>query len=302
MQKNQTQTNGSTRIIHGKPCIYYDGYWIRHYDHTPETLAEKKHIIDQLTRRVFHHVEQGLNTSGAHLEQIRSAYESESDPALKRVKAAMLAGALLNRARDILTSIVELEERGVCIKENNEFLEMCNDCFEESLALCKNVHLVSGEEGLDELWGEPLRVYTLPLKEFYRTRYIKLAQTMSQIDRIGEIIKDIISSVPALKGAKKQVTELCKAAKEAAETLRSDPNNFHIWPQFVVSCEKLNAFQSTSISSQKMAINEVSRFNRAQQLLHDGTQLIRQLAMVRVAMPKSMNNFVESCDVFFVMK
>jgi hypothetical protein len=62
---------------------------------------------------VFHHAEPGINTPGSRTDEVRSLFELEADPARKRVKGAMLAGALLNRGADILTAIVDLEQSGV---------------------------------------------------------------------------------------------------------------------------------------------------------------------------------------------
>ncbi|MGC4093589.1 MAG: hypothetical protein QM756_37965 [Polyangiaceae bacterium] len=33
----------------------------------------------------------------------------------------------------------------------------------------------SGEEGIDELWGEPFKAFAFPIEEFYKSRYIKIA-------------------------------------------------------------------------------------------------------------------------------
>lgn len=41
-------------------------------------------MIDQLTRRVFHHVEPGLNTPSNRLDDIRAIYAAEDDLAKKR--------------------------------------------------------------------------------------------------------------------------------------------------------------------------------------------------------------------------
>jgi len=74
----------------------------------------------------------------------------------------MLAGALFNRATDVFTAIVELEEKGVMISSENELMRTCGECFAEALELGKQVKHHSGEEGIDELWGEPSRAFTLP--------------------------------------------------------------------------------------------------------------------------------------------
>ena len=83
--------NGTIRTINAEQRIFYDGQWIRYYK-VPHNLAYKKQLIDQLTRRVFHHTEPGINTPGERLEVVRAAYESMDEPSQKRVLAAMLAG------------------------------------------------------------------------------------------------------------------------------------------------------------------------------------------------------------------
>jgi hypothetical protein len=35
-------SNGTKKDINGKPCIYYDGYWIRRYEIESDDLATKK--------------------------------------------------------------------------------------------------------------------------------------------------------------------------------------------------------------------------------------------------------------------
>ena len=104
--------NGTRRRIGDKECVFYDGYWIRYYPPPEDGLAAKKQLIDQLTRRLFHHTEPGINTPGDRLEAARAAFERETDPRRKRVCGAMLAGALFNRATDIFTSIVDLAGQG----------------------------------------------------------------------------------------------------------------------------------------------------------------------------------------------
>lgn len=117
--------NGEKRKIHGKPCVFYDEYWIRWCDPPPDTLASKKALIDQMARRLFHHAEPGRNTPGRKLEAARAAYEGERHPVKKRVKGAMLAGALFNRGTDILGRIVDLQEMGVEVRPSHELMKEC---------------------------------------------------------------------------------------------------------------------------------------------------------------------------------
>ena len=293
----KTVRNGTQRTLRGKPCVYYDGYWIRRYDYSKGTLSDKKQIIDVLTRRVFHHVEPGINTPGHRLDMIRNHYAAEQDPARKRVKGAMLAGALLNRGRDILTHLVDLEQQGVAINVDNELLVMCGDCFTEAIELGRNIRLASGEEGLEELWGEPFRVFSLPAEDFYRGRYIKLAQTMSQIDSLTGTMQRIVASGPPLRPASALLKSLCKSAKEACETLRSDPENFTIWPEFVACKEAFDSFRP--IFPVAFSKSRLARCHAALQLLHEGGLILSQLVMVRVAMPVSVENFLNKSEDFF---
>jgi hypothetical protein len=130
--------NGTIRTIDGEERVYYDGYWIRYYD-IPDSLNYKKQLIDQLTRRVFHHTESGINTPGDRLNEVRKAYEAEQDPYRKRVLAAMLAGALMNRGSDILTRMVELEQMGVTVSSDNELIRECGRCFMGALEYGKYI-------------------------------------------------------------------------------------------------------------------------------------------------------------------
>jgi len=104
---------GTRRIVDGLERVFYDGYWIKTYKVPTDSLEAKKKLIEALTRRLFNHTEHGLNIPGTRLNEARSSYESETDPARKRVKGAMLAGALFNRAADIFRKLVELQACGI---------------------------------------------------------------------------------------------------------------------------------------------------------------------------------------------
>ncbi len=286
--------NGTARDIDGKPCIWFDGYWIRRYNIRQDSLANRKTLIDQLTRRVFHHTEPGINTPGHKLEEARRAYEAETEPARKRVNAAMLAGALLNRASDIFTKVVELQNVGVEIAPGNELLRECGRCFLEALELGKQVKHYSGEEGLDELWGEPLKAFSMPVEAFYEGRYIKVAQTMANIDRITDKICESIEGHPAFAGLPQRLRRFAQAAKLESETLRADQVIFQVWPEFVAAGDELTGFEPDYAS----ALDE-----RQERLIADGIMLVRRgkdlltwLASARVPMPKSTQNYLDACS------
>src|ERR1700749_3704607 len=113
---------GKKQVVDGRLRVYYYGYWIKAYEVPADTLLAKKRLIEGLTRRLFNHVEHGLNVPGPRLDESRQAYETEGDPQRKRVKGAMLAGCLFNRAADIFTKLVEIQALGVAIEPDNALM------------------------------------------------------------------------------------------------------------------------------------------------------------------------------------
>ncbi len=293
---DSTLRNGTTREIDGKSCIYYDGHWLRRYDPPENTLVAKRNLIEQLTRRVFHHTEPGIATPGHRLDEVRAAFDAETDPAKKRVKGAMLAGALLQRASDIFTKIVELQQAGVEIVPGNFLLRETGRCFIEALELGKTVKHFSGEEGLDELWGEPMKVFSMPIDKFYETRYVKIAQTMDEIDEITDRLVDTFGNCRGFEGFAEVARAFAEAATLESETLRSDPVIFEVWPDFVTTGDELAEFRPDIPAD----LNE-----HTMQLLDDGLELIKRgknvvsyLASARVPMPKTYQNYLAACASF----
>ena len=288
--------NGARRRIGDKECIFYDDYWIRYYPQPEENLAAKKQLIDLLTRRLFHHTELGINTPGDRLDMARAAYERETDPRRKRVCGAMLAGALFNRATDIFTTIVDLAEKGVETSSDNELMRACEQCFFEALTLGKTVRHYSGHEGIDELWGEPLKAFSMSMADCYESRYAKIAQTMRDIDRIADALGDLLEVDEWLREAKPLLHAFAVAAKQEAETMRTDPATFDVWPEFVACGERLLDFRPPVPASGGQ--NEEDRQRRVEEglrLLREGKDLLAYLAGARVPMPKSTSEFLDRC-------
>ena len=167
---NEPIENGFRKKINGVIKVHYDGYWIKCYDLPQNSLSAKKSLIQSLTRRLFNHMEHGINIPGRLLEDVRAAYEAEQDPSKKRVKGAMLAGTLFNRAADIFTHLVELEDCGIDIGPENDLMHTCGLCLREALEFGKLVKHRNGDEGIDELWGEPFKAFTISIEEFYESR------------------------------------------------------------------------------------------------------------------------------------
>ena len=289
------QDNRSVRVIKSEKRVFYDGYWIRHYD-VPDELIYKKQLIDHLTRRVFHHTEPGINTPGDRLEDVRSAYEETTDPFRKRVLAAMLAGALLNRGSDILTKIVELQELGVTIKSTNELIRECGRCFLGALEYGKHIRSRYGEEGLDELWGEPFKVFTMPVPQYLETRYIKIAQTMRAIDSVAGKLKELFEDVTIFNGLAPLLNELAESSKEASETQRRDPAIIEIWPRFVAAAERAEEYQPVVPEGSPRRTHLLCR--RGRELLREGVELIVYLVNKRIPMPRTTEDFINRCELF----
>jgi len=289
--------NGVIETINGVPSIYYDGYWIRYYEPPAESLLARKRLIESLTRRTFHHTEPGINTPGENLELARSAYQKETDPRKKRVNGAMLAGALFNRATDIFREVVELTTKGVQISQENELMRECADCFEEALEIGKCVRHYSGEEGIDELWGEPFKAFTMPLEQFYHSRYIKIAQAMRSIDSVISRLKSIFSASAEFADAVPLLDELCDAAKREAETMRTDEAIFQVWPRYVAASDAINEYQP-GVEGSRLTDAEFRRIYDGLQLLREGKNVITYLSGARVPMPKTTADFLARCDEY----
>ena len=291
----QEVANGTLKEIDGQERIFYEGYWIRHYN-VPNNLAYKKSLIDQLTRRVFHHVEPGINTPGDKLDDVRRRYEAEANASRKRVLAAMLAGALLNRGSDILTHIVELEQLGITINPENELLKECGLCFMGALEYGKYIRVKHGREGLEELWGEPFRAFTTPVERFLESRYIKIAHTMQEIDELTEKMKEVFARTSMFGNLVKLIEELADSGKNTMETLRSDPAIIEIWPRFVSASEQVADCKPTL--GEDTTRREHALGQRGIDIFHRCGTLIEDLTNYRVPMPRTAQTLLHDCNRF----
>lgn len=289
-----TSENGTIREKGGKICIHIDGYWLRYYAPPPNTMAEKRELIFSLRRRVFHHTEQGINSPGWRLEIARKYYDEETNLARKRVKAAMLAGSLFNRATDIFTSVVDLEEKGIHVDDSNPLLQQCEACFMEALELGKQVKHFSGEEGVDELWGEPFKAFSYPVDKFFQSRYIKLSQTFKAIDKIIDRMQSVFAPVTGFEGVAPILEELRETSKTEVETMRRDEAIYEVWPRYVAAKEAITEFKPCGLNDR----DNLRYWEDGLRLLHMGGEVISHLSGVRVPMPTTTANYMANCDLF----
>jgi hypothetical protein len=287
---------GTIADVGGRSCIFYCGYWIKYYEPPPESLSAKKALIEALTRRLFNHVEHGINIPGIRLDEARIAYEQERDPDRKRVNGAMLAGAMFNRATTIFKKLVELQEDGVELEPDDALMKECGEYLLQALELGRLVRHRGGDEGIDELWGEPFKAFSQPISAFYQSRYIKIGQTMRDIDRITATLDTTFEGSTQLPELKPLLIELGESAKQKCEILRTDPAIFSVWPAFVVASEKLRNVQpSLPIAPTPEQIREAQAANR---ILKAGTALIKHIVRARVPMQKSTRELIDQCDRF----
>ncbi len=241
-------------------------------------------------------MEHGLNIPGSRLDEARRAFNEETDPPKKRVKGAMLAGALFNRATDVFTKAVELQALGVEIRTDNDLMRQCDDHLQEALALGRLVLHRSGEEGIDELWGEPFKAFAFPIEDFYKSRYIKIAATMRDIDRICAALVATFGGVPIFAGLEPFIGAFARAAKVKCETLHTDAEIFDAWSSFVSAGEKLSAFQP--LLSQRPSLDERLRASHGLQLVASGKELVSSISRARAPMQKSTREFIERLDLY----
>ena len=284
---------GTRSLINGEERVLYDGYWIKTYTVPSDSLEAKKRLIEALTRRLFIHTEHGLNIPGNRLAEARESYESEEDPSRKRVKGAMLAGALFNRATDIFRKLVELQAVGVEIRSSDDLMRECGRCLLEAMELGRFVLHRSGEEGIDELWGEPFRAFSIPIEDFYESRYIKIGQTMRDIDRIAHIMEVCFTPIPAFSGLLDPIHDLARSAKIKCETLRTDPNVFDVWSIMVASGERLVNFNLPELDQ---ATTTCHNLLEGLQLIRHGRDLIFDITRARTPMPKTLKKYIETCE------
>lgn len=287
---------GTRRFIDGQERVYYDGYWIKTYPVPANSMEARKRLIEALTRRLFNHTEHGLNVPGNRLAEARKSFEDETDPALRRVKSAMLAGALFNRATDIFRKLVELQADGIEIQSSNPLMRECGKCLMEAMELGHSVLHRSGEEGIDELWGEPFRAFSIPIEEFYESRYIKIGQSLRDIDRIAGAMIETFSCIDAFEGVEGAIRDLVDAAKIKTEILRTDPNIFDVWARLVTAAERLANFTPKHYAADEPP--PVHSVSDGLQLIRNGRDLIFYIARARTPMPKSMCEYIERCQAY----
>ena len=288
--------NGSLSVIDGVERIFYDGYWIKRYQAPVDNLSDKKLLIQSLTRRLFNHMEHGINIPGRLLDKVRADYEAETEPGKRRVRGAMLAGALFNRAADIFNQLVELEASGVHIKPDNDLMRTCGQCLQESLELGKMVRHRNGNAGIDELWGEPFKAFVMSIEDFYQSRYVKIALTMRNIDEVAAHMANCVRNIQGHEELERLINHYACMARRKCETLRTDPDIFDAWVEFVVAGEAISGFTAEHVEAEP-EMEVLDEFD-ARYMLERGVELIADITRARTSMPSSTEEYLGLCEIF----
>jgi hypothetical protein len=296
MITQNTPVNGDRQSIDGVERVFYDGYWIKYYAPPADSLQAKKQMIISLTRRLFNHVEHGLNIPGVRLKEARQFYEAESDQALKRVKGAMLAGCLFNRATDIITNLVELQSLGIDIHSDNALLRACGQALQEALSLGRLVLHRSGEECIDELWGEPLHAFSVPVDVFYESRFIKISSARACLDAIHHGTLNCFNSLAPFTSIEPLMQQFTAMAHVKVEVLQDDDAIFDVWPAFVVAGEAVIHFEP-KIASQASVMYRYQA-QEGKRLLIQIHSVMSDVVRARTPMPKTMRTLIERLNQY----
>ena len=133
----------------------------------------------------------------------------------------------------------------------------------------------------------------MPIKDFYESRYIKIAQTMAAIDRIAGKLVETFAPLADFAGIAERVTAYARAAKLESETMKTDPAIFNVWPEFVATGDELFHF---AVGGAAQPANSWEQLGL--DLIREGKKIIEWVAFARVPMPKTTCNFLDRCDAF----
>ena len=187
----------------------------------PIPLLAKKRLIEALTRRLFNHVEHGVNVPGTRLDEARHAVRARD-----RSRSESGSRAPCWRA-PLQSSGRHLHEAGrdPGARRRDRARQRADAPVRRSPSRGpvsgKLVLHRSGEEGLDELWGEPFKAFAFPIEDFYNSRYIKIAQTCRPSTDRRRADRDV-RPASHVRGIAPLVHDFAAAAKIKCETLRTD--------------------------------------------------------------------------------
>ena len=249
--------------------------WIKAYDAPVDTLARQEGADRRPNPAALQPCRARPQHPGHAARGDRRAFEGETDPRKKRVKGAMLAGALFNRAIEVFTKAVEMSALGIEIRPNDALMRQCGEHLKEALALGQLVLHRSGEEGMDELWGEPFKAFAFPMEFLPQPLHQDRGQAMRPIERIGNALAACSrgSHVRRHRGAGSRRSSA--PPKSSARPSKPIPRSSTSGPR---SCPPASgsAPSSRRCSRQRHSLDDRLRAAQGVQLIAAGKELISQ--------------------------
>jgi len=308
----------------GVSRMFVDKNWVRHYELPTETSIRAQHekeglkgdalehrvmhdvsmekvgLIERMRRRLFANSEDGLAfvTKPDQIDNIRSDYESAEAPEEKRVLGSLLAGGLFNQGAELYKGLASIQAHtpGVDISSTRK---QCGELFSEALKLGqKHVHHRNQrpEQGMAEMWGEPLKAFSQPLEDFYQSRYQKIATAMDNIDDIVQAVRGLTGKTKGCQELGKIADNYGKAAKALMETSKEDPAHLGLLADFKISHSKMREYEPTLPPSfpKDAKLDMVEHHaDHVQPVIREAARAIRYITEARVEMP-SMTSVVKS--------
>ena len=142
--------------------------------------------------------------------------------------------------------------------------------------------------------AEPFKAFTMPVADFYQSRFVKIAQGLREIDLVANCMIEVFCSRQAFSGLESLIVDYAGAARQAAETMKKDPVIFQVWPKFVSLGEQLDAFKPKPPEGADQMLRMTTAYGR--DLVQEGRRLIHYIAGARVPMPKSTASYIEKCE------
>ena len=118
---------------------------------------------------------------------------------------------------------------------------------------------------------------------------------MKAIDNVADHMVSTFKAIPGFDKAKDGILDYAQAARQESEIMKSDPDFFYSWPEFVTLAARIKQYEP-STDSDKTNLEEVHGWGK--RLLSEGTDLISYMAGVRVPMPKSTRQYLDKLEQF----
>ncbi|MES9969846.1 MAG: hypothetical protein ABW092_07400, partial [Candidatus Thiodiazotropha sp.] len=179
---------------------------------------------------------------------------------------------------------------------DNDLMHTCGECLQEALELGKLVRHRNGSAGIDELWGEPFKAFVMSIEDFYQSRYIKIAMTMGNIDEVAEHMIGCVRNNQGGEEMEALIRHYACMARRKCETLRTDPDIFDAWVEFVAAGEAITEYRrepGEAEAGQGILDEFDSRY-----MLERGVELIADITRARTAMPSSTEEYLGLCEQF----